>query len=177
MNQGYGPQGHQGYGPPSQGYGPPPQGYYPQQPPPKKPASTFKILAIVMLCLFGGCAGLAVLSGVGAGIKQAERDKEPALHVTADELVEAYAGNEIAADAKYKDKKIEIEGVVESIDSDFTGDAAVRIKAKGTLLGVSVQGISKQQAAALKKGSKETFTCVGAGEVLGSPMLRECVVQ
>jgi len=45
--------------------------------------------------------------------------EEPPMQVTSNKLVEDYTANEVSADAKYKDKTLEITGTIKDIGKDF----------------------------------------------------------
>ena len=186
--QGYPPPGYgppQGYPPP--GYGPP--GYPPPQ---KKGIGVLGWIGIITLVCFGGCAGIIVLAGVGAKgaidksekkakAEEAEFDDARAIPVAAEALLSAYVDNEVAADSKYKGKKVRVSGVVDSIGSGFNDEPVVQIKGADTK-GITFQHIMaydvpKAEAAALKKGAAVTVECKADGEIIGSPVLRKCVLK
>ncbi|NUP06613.1 MAG: hypothetical protein HOW73_11210 [Polyangiaceae bacterium] len=171
---GYGPPpgygGPPGYGPP--GYGPP--GYGP--PPKKKGMSPLLIIGIVVLCLFGGCVALLVVAG-SQKTPEEKAMEGSATEVTAKELIDAYKKNEIAADEKYKGKKLEISGTIESIDSDFSNEPVIRIGSGELFESVACRGVSKKKAADLNKGDKITLACLGDGEMLGQPQMEKCEIQ
>lgn len=83
----------------------------------------------------------------------------------------------MAADGQYKGKVLEVTGTVDRIDSDLTDDAVVQLTAGDFLQSVSVKGLPKATAAGLHKGQSVTVVCKGDGEVVGSPMLDECVIH
>jgi hypothetical protein len=99
---------------------------------------------------------------------------EPALDVTAAELFEAYEANEVAADARFKDKTLEVTGLVEGIDKDFLDNAVVKLRTKNQFMSVMAYGVPMGVAGALVKGQSVTFTCRGAGRTIGSPVVRGC---
>lgn len=104
---------------------------------------------------------------------------EPATKVTAKEIIDAYKENEVAADAKYKGKKFEITGTVLAIQSGIGDEPIVSIGTGGPyeIIGVSLNGLSKDTAAKLKKGSKITAVCDCAGEVISIPQMNDCTLQ
>lgn len=98
----------------------------------------------------------------------------PELTATSLEIAKEYKANEARADAKFKGKVIEISGTVTGIDSGITDEPIVKLESDNQFLGVSLHDVDKETAIALNKGDKVTFICVGAGEMMGSPMLNEC---
>ena len=99
--------------------------------------------------------------------------------VTASQITRAYSDNTVAADQAYKGKKLKVSGTVADIATDIMGNPYV------TMAGGVNQFMEPQfkfdqgavdQMAKLKKGSKVTFVCVGAGDVAKTPMLDDCAV-
>jgi hypothetical protein len=109
----------------------------------------------------------------------AEAPTETAIPVTAQQLFDAYDNNEIAADQQYKDKLLQIDGTVASIDSDFMDDAQVQLATSNEFMSAMASGDDEfnSAAATLSKGQAVTLLCRGGGEVIGSPMLNDCVIQ
>ena len=99
--------------------------------------------------------------------------------VTARELFSAYESNEVAADKQFKGKMLEVTGTISSIDSGFGDGAIVQLSTGNDFQSVSAQGDDSftDVAATLSKGQQVTMICKGDGEVIGSPMLSDCVVQ
>ena len=99
--------------------------------------------------------------------------------VTARELFSAYESNEVAADKQFKGKMLEVTGTISSIDSGFGDGAIVQLSTGNDFQSVSAQGDDSftDVAATLSKGQQVTMICKGDGEVIGSPMLGDCVVQ
>ncbi len=99
--------------------------------------------------------------------------------VTARELFSAYESNEVAADKQFKGKMLEVTGTISSIDSGFGDGAIVQLSTGNDFQSVSAQGDDSftDVAATLSKGQQITMICKGDGEVIGSPMLGDCVVQ
>ncbi|MBZ1392289.1 OB-fold putative lipoprotein [Psychrobacter pacificensis] len=109
----------------------------------------------------------------------AEAPTETATPVTAQEIFEAYDNNEVAADQQYKDKPLLVTGKVSGISSDFMDDAQVQLATSNEFMDVMASGDDtfNSAAATLSKGQKITMLCQGGGEVVGSPMLSDCVIQ
>lgn len=120
---------------------------------------------------------LAALLACGNGPAPAGKP-EPPIVLRATELHDAYAENEVAADAKFKGRTLRVVGVVTSIDKDLFGAAVVRL-ASGSPLEVAgtLRDADGPKAAALRKGQPVALECVGAGMVLGSPVLDGCAVM
>jgi hypothetical protein len=137
-------------------------------------------IGLAVLVLFGGCVGMCVVGAKGVADKEKKEkeafDKQDAVKVTAAEIVSVYKANEVAGDEKFKGKKIEITGKIESIDSSI-GDAPVVRLASDVFMGVMLYDIPKGEAAKLEKGKDATFVCKGDGELAGAPILRECKIK
>lgn len=99
-----------------------------------------------------------------------------ALEVSTSTLFQDYQDNEIAADAKYKDKALVVSGTIDSIASDFSNKPVVQLTA-GDFGQVHASDLPLDVAAGLKKGQKITLACTGAGEMLSFPILAKCSVQ
>ena len=86
------------------------------------------------------------------------------------DLAAAYDDNEAAADAKYKDKLLEVSGVIASIDKGMLDETNVMLQGKNEFLHV---------AATLEKSEEQkaiTLRCTGNSEVAGMPMLKDCTI-
>jgi len=100
------------------------------------------------------------------------------IETTAEKMVDAYEANEVNADNVFKDRVIKIVGIVDSIDSNFSDDAVVRLSSgdEYSFNTVRTSGDAEfhNQAITLNKGNKVTLICIGDGEVIGSPLLTDC---
>lgn len=100
-----------------------------------------------------------------------------AIKITAHELLDAYAANEVAADGQYKGKTLEVTGKVVGIDSGIDDEPVVQLETSNEFEHVHARGLSKDLAASLSKGMTITVVCTGGGEVIGTPMLDDCKVK
>ena len=101
------------------------------------------------------------------------------IETTASRMINTYDDNEVRADAIYKDKTVKVTGIVSTINSDITDKAVVSLAPKGDVYAITSVMASgddnfHNQAIQLKKGQKVTFICIGSGEIIGSPSLRNC---
>lgn len=111
--------------------------------------------------------------------EQLEHSKEQTrIHVSANQLFNAYQANEVAADTQYKGQLLEVTGTVESIDSDISDDAVVNLSTSNEFLSASATGNEtfNQAALSLRKGQKIKLWCVGDGEIISAPVLKECQI-
>lgn len=106
-----------------------------------------------------------------------------------------YQANEVSADGKYKGKWFVMTGKVSEISKDFRGkpylvfamDSYGVASVRADLFEDQICGVSKEKgitscsaidrAAKLKKGQKIDLECKGAGMVMKTPMLRECLIS
>jgi uncharacterized membrane protein YvbJ len=146
----------------------------PQDAKPAKPAAktrpVFKVLAVILVALF-------VFAKIATNNDQSEKvsDQEgPAVLVDAVDLSAAYKANEVAADMKYKGKRLLVTATVESINKDFKDEVWVGLKTDNQFMPIHAEGFSPEQVANLKKGSQIEIACTGAGMTVGSPFLKNC---
>ena len=106
----------------------------------------------------------------------AEPETSPAVTITAKELIAAYEANEAAAQARFGDNPLVVTGKVARIDLDFSNEPVVHLTgpdAFSTAM-LDLADDAQPQAAQLAKGQAITARCESVGEVIGSPVLREC---
>lgn len=104
--------------------------------------------------------------------------QEPTLDTTAVNIQKAYDRNEIAADREYTGRKIRVAGIVAKISSAHNNTAQVSLETDNMFKSVITSGDREfdAKAAQLRKGQQIRITCIGAGEVIGSPVLNNCVI-
>lgn len=153
-------------------------------------AGIFQLLASLIASPIVYFVGMAIFAGTMGAIgasSEAARETAPqsqasepaavaevdAIAVDAATLHQAYAENEVAADQQYKGKPLTVSGHISDITSDVTDDPVVSLRV-GDFESVHATGLPKDVAASLKKGQSITVNCVGGGEVIGTPVLREC---
>jgi hypothetical protein len=97
--------------------------------------------------------------------------------LTAPELLAAYQENEVAADKKYKGKKILVTGVAESINKDILDQSYVTLTGDGYFSNIHCTMKSEDDAASIKKGKTYSFLGECSGLIIGSVMLDDCTIQ
>jgi hypothetical protein len=101
------------------------------------------------------------------------------IQVAAKQLYADYHANEVAADEKYRDKRILMtDGRIASIDKDVGGGMIVQYQCANetqTIL-ASLRDSEKAKAAQLTKGTIKPILCRGAGMLIDSPSLTDCVL-
>lgn len=141
-----------------------------------------KWILIVFLILFVIGFIIGMMEDEGSTYQEdniTSSSNESVLEVSPQQIYRDYDSNQIAADNKYKGKLLKVTGTVDSINSDFVDEAVVEITAGGFLETVSAEGDSNftNTAATLSKGQEITVLCRGAGEIMGFPMMNDCVFQ
>lgn len=148
--------------------------------------ATRHVRSVAIVALFAALAGGSLDKSSSASSKResddskpAEADDTPAIDVAAGELFDAYHENEVAADDRFKGKKLRVTGTIASIDKDFLDNVVVRLQTANQFQSVmaTVREAEKSTAAKLKKGQKATVTCKGRGMVVGSPSLDDCTFE
>ena len=106
----------------------------------------------------------------------APADNTPAIQVSAPTLYRAYHRNEVAADAAYKGRILDVRGIVSSIDKDFMDQVVIRLATDNEFESVdaNLQKSEASQASQLEKGQMVRVSCTGGGMVIGSPVLNDC---
>jgi len=139
------------------------------------------IVYVIGMAIFAGTMGALGSAGnaernTQAPTSAAERsptEMANAVAVDAGTLHRAYAANEVAADELYKGKAMKVTGKIADITSDVMDEPVVSLRVSD-FESVHATGLSKNVAAKLAKGQSITVTCVGGGEVIGTPLLNDC---
>lgn len=97
---------------------------------------------------------------------------------TAQQLSDAYEANTVAADQRFKNKWLIIEGVVSETSTDMFGDAYVSLSVENQFDMPRVKFIKSEEnkLAKLQKGQKISAACIGDGDILKTPMLKDCTL-
>lgn len=108
-------------------------------------------------------------------------NKVPEVTVTSIELAKAYKDNEVAADQKYKGKRIEISGKVTGVDNG-TFDNEIIVKLTDGEYDFSgpmcyMKPSEHDKVVNYTKGQQVTLIGTGNSATIGSPMLKDCVIK
>jgi hypothetical protein len=132
-----------------------------------------------------GAVGLFILIGIIAVAFGPEDDEKPkeTMHqddsiivVSAARVYYDYSQNEVAADKKYKGKRIRVTGIVNSIAKDILKDAFVTLQA-GEFGEVQCYFDDESQLISLKKGQEIIIHGLGDGMAIINPIIRKCRLQ
>jgi osmotically-inducible protein OsmY len=109
----------------------------------------------------------------------ASTTQSPAQDVSAERLFLDYQRNEVSADSMYKGRTLAVMGTVSSINKDFTDSVYLVLETSNQFMGVhaNLRESETSKASTLSKGSTVTVVCEGNGMIVGSPMLKDCVIQ
>jgi len=136
-------------------------------------------------------AGLALLS-VYAVVKltsfaapptsaNAEQPPEQPAHEVIDalatELASGYEANSVAADSKFKDRRLRVTGKITAISTDIMDHAVIAFDGRANQFmqpQATLVDAAKPRAAALRVGEMVMLICIGAGDIAKTPMLRDC---
>lgn len=98
--------------------------------------------------------------------------------VPAEEILKTYSENEVRGDKYYKNKNLVVSGTIKSIDSGIGDEPYIIFTTKDKYSFSAVQAHfvkdEHDKLIELNKGKKIEISCVGGGEVAGSPMLKQC---
>ena len=110
-----------------------------------------------------------------------KKQMEPELSISAAELINAYNENEVKADKMYKGKIVEVNGIVDGIDSDMDDKAVVRLSDgdEFSIYTVSccIDDENQDKACELNKGENVTIIGKADGEVIGLPYIKDCKIK
>ncbi len=134
-------------------------------------------VSVVILAVALGCDKDSSSKSRSASSSVSETPAEPELKVPAAEIINAYKGNEVAADSQYKNKVVEITGVVGDIKKDLLDDIYVTL-GTGEQFEIPIvqcflaEGM-EAKAGSLKQGSQLTVTGRVDG-LLMNVLVKEC---
>jgi tRNA_anti-like len=94
--------------------------------------------------------------------------------VSAKELTKEYDDNEVKANVKYKNKKLKVDGVVETINLDFKGDAFLTLLGYQPFHDVHAVLLKKEDGANLRKTERISLVCDSPRKVIATVMLNNC---
>lgn len=97
---------------------------------------------------------------------------------TAQEITDAYERNTVSADQQFKGKWILMKGVVASISTDISNDAYVTFDTANSFNSPRATFIKTEndELATLNKGQHIRALCIGNGDILKTPMLKDCTL-
>jgi tRNA_anti-like len=149
----------------------------------------FALVGVVALLAFGFMV-LGVLVGIHSsgsqnttsandGATVVTQTELRALPVQAERLFLDYQRNEVAADQKYRGRRLLVTGIVTSVNKDFTDKVYLMLGTSNMFFGVhaSLEPSEVGRAGELSKGEGVTVLCSGGMMVVDSPMLDDCIFR
>lgn len=122
------------------------------------------------------------LSDKGSDARSASSTNTPppeAMKVTAMQIINDYKDNGVAADAKYKNKLVEVSGVVDTIDKDILDTPYIALESYEYAIVDRIQCMfsrsDEAQLASVTKGQKITLRGKVEGK-FGNVIIRECQI-
>ena len=110
-----------------------------------------------------------------------KKQMEPELSISATELINAYEENEVKADKMYKGKIVEVNGIVDGVDSDMDDKAIVRLSNGDEFsiytVGCYIDNENQDKACELEKGENVTIIGKADGECVGFPYIKDCKIK
>ena len=110
-----------------------------------------------------------------------KKQMEPELNISATELINAYKENEVKADKMYKGKIVEVNGIVDGIDSDISDKAVVRLSNGDEFsfdnVSCYIDDENQNKACELEKGQNVTIVGRADGEIIGQPSIKDCKIK
>ena len=139
----------------------------------KKKAISKKNIVIVLLV---GC----VYAYIRLGSESSNSTPQPAkevVKITATELFNAYDDNEVATDNRIGDAMVEVSGVIQAIDKDFSDDVVINLRTSNEFMParMHMDDTQKGVASQLKKGQKVAISCQKMRRVIGAPSGSKCI--
>jgi len=126
---------------------------------------------------------LLIAGAVGASQKKDKERREvaspstPPVEVSAVKLASDYKANEVSADQLYRNKVLRVSGVVDGIKKDFSDDPYVVLRTGNQFLGVHARFEEESGLAGLTPGKEIVVRCLGNNVIMGSPMLKNCILE
>lgn len=143
----------------------------PRTDPPVTKVQVFAVLALAGAVLFWFLA-----TREEEGPTRAVSGELPPVATTAEDLIGAYEKNEIAADEKFKGRRVVVTGKVDRIRTDLLDDPVVHLGGGFVSVDCYFDERHKRRLAKLSPGDQVKLRGVGKGQTLGSPQLGDCEV-
>ncbi|MBL5899915.1 hypothetical protein I7V27_13375 [Lelliottia amnigena] len=106
--------------------------------------------------------------------------KEWEVYTTPNVIIFEYGANELAADNKYKNKPIVIEGTIFGVKSDMDDMPYVIFKnPNGGFNTVNAHFFDSERdkLMSFSRGAKIAANCIGDGAIMGNPQLKSCTLD
>ena len=134
---------------------------------------------LVLLSIIGSASGTKSTTSIAnnSNTPAVQNEQEVSMKVTANELYEAYSANEVAGDAKYKGKLVEVSGTVDTIGKDALSFPYITFHVGGQYSLSRVQCVfpktDEAQLAEVVKGKNMIIVGRVMGMTLGNIIIQE----
>ena len=140
----------------------------------------FWVIVVIVIFWIIGAQGSPSNSGTAQTATTTQQAPQvPAIQVTATQLISDYQANEVSADAKYKDKTVQVTGTIQNIGKDILDNPYVALSGNSSDLITSVQCMfdksDEGQLATLSKDKKITLQGKVSGK-LGNVLINGCSI-
>lgn len=113
-------------------------------------------------------------------VKDISKPKEKIMQVDVRDILSAYKNNEIGADNKYKDKLIQVNGLVANVKKDILGNLYVTLGTGSKFESPKIQAFfddsMSKQLGILQKGEQLTVVCRVDGLMM-NVIVKECIIK
>jgi predicted nuclease of predicted toxin-antitoxin system len=108
----------------------------------------------------------------------AARSDRPVYKTTARALYRDYEANEVATDQRIGNSAVEVEGVIASIDKDFSDSAVIQLVTDNQFshAGLTLVDSQKSLAGTLSRGQPIVIRCEKMTRIIGSPQGTNCTI-
>ena len=141
----------------------------------------FWVIAVFVLFIIGSVMSSDEQSpSNNTGASSNQKTEEPVLTVSAVTLYNEYEANQVAADEKYKNKLVEITGVVDTIGKDIVDTPYISFYIKPYQITTVQCMFSDKESAPLSsisKGQKLTVRGTVSGGTIGQVLVTHCKVM
>jgi hypothetical protein len=147
------------------------------------------LILISLLIVTASVAGTCVLCGKAAhdvaqksnarsaAENAAIANSAEAVEVSADQLQADYAANEVAADNRYRRRVLRVTGAVQAIKKDIMDRPYVVLWTRDQFSGVHAHFETDGALAGIKVNQRVAVRCIGDNVIMGSPLLRRCILE
>jgi hypothetical protein len=116
--------------------------------------------------------------GKSAQLAEAVVSPDGSVTVGAVRLWREYEENEVAADTRYKGKRLRVTGTLVSVERDYEGRPVLQFLS-GNPIFMTMATVDKAylpDVAKLRKGDQVVVRCIGAGREMRMPQLEKCML-
>ena len=121
-----------------------------------------------------------IAENLASSVVETKAKSNKVMKVKISNMLSAYTNNEVGADSKYKGKRVQVSGLVDSIKKDFLGNLYVTVGTGKTFEIPQIQAFfddsMTKKLGSLKKGQKITVQCRIDGLMM-NVIAKNCVIK